>query len=431
MLLLPFIGCVEHRPAVRQAGPPVVVVARPTQQDVQHYFTTTGTTQASEFNIVPARVSGQLKEIYYTPGAIVFEGDPLFLIEQDQYQANVDSAKASLISAEATESTSKITYERTKSLLPSAAVSQQDVDLDEMKWKQAQAAVLSAKAQLQKAELDLKYTYVLAPNSGKTEQNLQSKGALVGTNVDNTILTSVAQLNPIYVYFDVSNAQANEFRKLQAEVNDDFKTILEKLKQTNQTRQKLVGELGTEAEIENLTSSHPEPKEKKEENPLFAKIVEDAKSRQSVDEYNLLVSVGVVRDASGEIVYEFDGIVDLSSNRGDLTTDTIQFRGQIPNEEYILYPGQNVYVRVPTFVEKDAILIPETAIGTDLNRKYVMVVDDKNIANRRDVELGPTQPGSLRIIRSGLSTEDKIIVRGIQKAKEGKPVTIEAGVPAK
>ncbi len=442
---LSIIGCEKQAPKV-QPKPPKVVVASPEKRDVQFYFTTQGTAAAFEYTTIPARVSGQLREVRYTPGDIVFEGDPLFLIEPDRYQANVDAAKATLASAYAAAELAKADLDRSVKLRETNTIPEEEYQQDLAKFKVAKAKILEAEADLAKAQLELSYTDVKAPISGKTEKNLIDRGNLVGTAADNTDLTSIADLDPILIYFDVSSVEANLFHELQSIADDKTIAVLEKLKKakdakkTHDAPQSVVPlqQPSTQNAVSAPGSTAPAPesptpapagneaqpaKDRRDFNdPELSKVVEQFKAG---GEKNRLFSIGLDKGPGGVIDYKFDGILDLSGNKIDPMTGTIQFRGQVPNEKYIIYPGQTVNVRVPTYIEKGAVVIRDEAIGTDLNNKYVLVVDEKNIVSRKDIQISPLQDDGTRVVLKGLTHQDRYIVQGLQKAKVNQPVEIQ------
>ena len=416
--VLIFSGCGKPKMLPNQK-PPVVVVAKPEKRDVQFYFKTNGYTEAFEYTKVPARVSGQLREIRYTPGYFVIAGDPLFLIEQDIYVANVNSAEALLASAKAQAELAKADLDRATELFQTRTVAKAEYDQSSAKFKVAEAKIEEAQAALERANLDLEYTEISAPISGKTEKNLIDVGSLVGTTPDNTILTTVAGMDPILVYFDVGSIQATQIHELLADEDPKVKEILEKLKTSKEKRDQEANKVSltqNPTESENVTEDGvptPQTQKKNTDNPMYGRI-----------ERNRTFSIGLNKGPGGKVDYKYTGIVDLSSNRVDPKTGTIQFRGQIPNEKYIVYPGQPVYVRVPTNLEKDAVVIRDEAIGIDLNNKYIFVVDANNIATRRNVEVSPVQEDGTRVVYKGLEHDENYVIKGVQKVREKQPVEI-------
>ncbi len=431
------VGCGKES-AAPQRKPPTVVVAKPEKRDVQIYFETNGYTDANEYTTIPARVSGQLKEIRYTPGEIVFEGAPLFLIEQERYLANVDAAKASQESARAQSELAEADLRRSRILRESNTNTQEELDQDIAKSKVAKAKIHEADAELKNRELDLSYTDIRAPISGKTDKNLIDRGNIVGSTPENTNLTSIANMDPIFVYFSVSGVQVNKLQEIQSGSDEKTKAILERLKKNNGHNNEKETEPApapSKLETETKTEATPTTAEPAPDAAAVAKLQEQAKS---FDDTKHLFKVALHQKAGGKFDYVYEGVVDFSSNRVDTKTGTLQFRGRVPNENYVILPGQAVQVQVPIYVEKDAIVIRDEAVCSDLNTKYVYVVDEKNIVSRKDVELGPLQPDGTRVVfnpKDGdpgkqLTFEDRYIVQGVQKVGVNKPVTIQENPPA-
>lgn len=418
-----YCGCGKTPGAVQREAPQVVV-AYPEKRDVQFYFTTMGTAEAFEDTTVAARVFGELKEIRYTPGSIVFKGDPLFLIEPDKYQANVDAAQAALGSAIAERDYALATLNRSKVLIESTTISQEEYDQNLAQYKIAEAKIHECEAELKIRELDLQYTDVRAPINGKTDRNLIDIGNLVGSTPENSNLTTIANLDPILIYFDVSSMQSNLFREIRAEVDEDMQATMEKLKKARKDSPGVVlpdTPDPNDVEHENIGST-----ENPMENTLaigvpIGRVMERA---ESVEHRHFPFSIALHEGPGGIRNYQFNGIIDLSGNRINEKTAVMQFRGQVPNENYIIYPGQSVYVRIPTYVEKDAVVIRDESIGTDLNKKYVYIVNEQGIVERKDVKLGPLQDDGTRVVYEGLTHQDRYILRGIQKVRTGKPATI-------
>ena len=398
----------------KMVTPPIIIpgVAVETVQirDVQPYFETTGTTQASQFVEIPARVTGFLQEIHYRPGDIVLPGAPLFLIQPEQYQAEVKAAEGTLASAQAQLKLMQADLARTKQLIEGNAATKQDLDTASAHCDEAAAAVIQAEAGLEKAKLNLAYTDVRSPIMGKVDRNFIDIGNMVGPGGNSSALTTVAGMNPIYVYFDVSDSQYNDVRAFAKERQDP---AVEELGRRLRAAE--------EASGQQLTAP-----------PAAAQTEEQATDERAryvlTDgiEDNVAFELGLIKGAEpGEGDYPFRGIIDMSGNRIDPTTGTITIRGKIPNADYYIFPGQICRIRIPTWIIKDAILVRQEAIGSDLNHQYVYVVDEKNIAHRRGVELGSSQPDGTRIVTKGLEKGERYIVSGIQKVRDGSEVKIE------
>ena len=237
----------------------------------------------------------------------------------------------------------------------SNTVSEEIVSQRKAARDRALAANESAKADLKTAEINLSYTKLYAPISGRVSRNYVDEGNLIGAG-DHTLLTSIVKLDPIYVYFDVSETMmADYFIKHSATHYKDVKS-------------------------------------------------------------KFYVAVSSQKD------YPFTGILDYVDNKVDRSTGTFNVRGTIENSGLIIYPGMFVRIKIPVGTIKDAIIIEEKAIGTDLSGKYVYVVGEGDVVEKRSVELGQLD-GTKRVVIACLTADDTYIYEGIQKARPGLPVS--------
>lgn len=343
--------------------PPEVGVAKPIQRDVTVFSEHLGSTAAFESVEVRARVSGELEQINFEPSMIVEEGRQLFLIEPRNYKAERDAADAALKSAHADLARTESDLKRVEQAVKTNAVSQSDVDLARANRDMARAAVLSAEAALDRAELQLSYTQVRAPITGQVGRNLVDRGNIVSGS-ERTLLTTVNRMQPMFVYFD-----APEEVVLRALRNLGLRT--------DTTRERLDRGEATMAQVATL-----------------------------IDEN-----------------FPFSGPIDYVSNEVDSATGTIQVRAVLANEEMRLFPGLFVRVRIPMDLLEDAVLIREEALGTDLGGRYVFVVGDDNLVERRYVQLGVVEPDGMVPILEGMDGSETYIVEGLLRARPGMPVT--------
>ena len=209
-----FAGCQKKNEFVKPP-PPVVTVAQPVQRDVVHQMEFTGTTRATEAVEVRARVNGYLEKIAFEDGAQVKAGDLLFAIEAAPYEAALDAAKASLQKAEASLALATADLGRTEPLVQRGTLSQQELDLKIANVATARAEVAAANAEIRQADLNLAYTQVKSPISGRVSRHLVDVGNLVQTGT--TVLTRVESFNPIHAYFAVSESDVLEFIRLKME----------------------------------------------------------------------------------------------------------------------------------------------------------------------------------------------------------------------
>lgn len=352
-------SCGGEAPEQQRQAPPVTV-ATPQIRTVQEYGIFTGSTRAVESAEIVARVAGRLEQVHYEPSTVVEAGALLFTIEQGKYRALRDAARASLQSAKANLARAETELERVRRASQSRAVSEMDVDRAVADRDIAKASVLAAEASLAEAELNYSYTEVRAPFTGMVSRNLVDRGNLVGPGGE-VLLTTINRMHPAYVYFNVPEDKVLVFLAWQRERGRDETSAKQDLK--------------------------------------------------------ALVAL------ANEEGYPHEGVIDYIDNTVDPRTGTIEMRAVMPNEELFFFPGLFVRVKVPGRDIADAVVIPETALGTDLGGKFVYVVGEGNIVEQRYVTLGLTQPDGTVHVREGLAGDETVIVNGIMFARTGLPVT--------
>jgi membrane fusion protein, multidrug efflux system len=349
-------GCGEKN-AYIPPPPPKVVVAQPLQQDVPLYVELTGNTKAFNEVKLEARVQGFLEQIKYVDGAAVKKGDLLFVIQQSTYQAQLDQAKATLEANKASQANAQVEYSRQSTLGQQQFASQSRVDDAKTKLAETSAAVLGAQANLEVANINLGYTEVTAPFDGIASRHLVSVGALVGY-AGPTELASVVQIDPIYVYFEVSE------------------TVVQRVKEA-------LSRLG----------------------------------KTMRDVHDVPVEIGLQIEEG----YPHKGVIDYIAPQIDASTGTLQVRGIFENKDAALLPGMFARVRVPIRRPAPALLVPDTAIGTSQLGRYVLVVNKDNVVEQRTVTIGQVDKG-LRVIESGLKPDDLVVIDGVQRAIPGNKV---------
>ncbi|HAT9716576.1 TPA: efflux RND transporter periplasmic adaptor subunit [Legionella pneumophila subsp. pneumophila] len=327
-----------------------VDVALPVKKNIVEWDEYTGRFQAVEEVDVRARVTGYLEAIKFQDGQTVKKGDVLFVIDQRPF-------KYALARAEAQYALAKAQYERAVKLQKEKFISAEVID---QRFQDVQVA----ETRVQEAKLNLEFTEVKAPISGKISRDFVSVGNLIRMN--DTVLTKVVSVDPIYFYFETSQ-------------NDLLKYI-----RLDRAGKRLSSE--------------------KKPTPVLIKLPDE-------------------KD------YLHQGEVDFLDNVIDSGTGTILARALVPNPDNVIYPGLFARVKLVGSGEYEAILLPDKAINTDQARKFVYVVDNENKVNRVYVELGPLRESGFYIIRSGLKGDEKVIIHGIQRIhgpnQEVKPVVIE------
>jgi RND family efflux transporter MFP subunit len=366
LLAIALAGC-EQKPQAAAAAPAAfpVTVAQPVKRTVQDWDEFTGRFDAVEEVQVRARVGGFVTNVEFKDGDMVHTGDLLYLIDSRPFEAVAEQANGQLADARAKIELAKRELDRGVTLNESQAVSDQIVDQRRQALQAAHAAEVQAEGVLKAAQLNVEFTHVLAPIAGRVSRHLVSVGNLVqgSDNGASTLLTTIVSLDPIYIYFDMDEATYLKNNKLWFEGK--------------------------------RPSSRDTP------NPVQVALTGETKSSH-------------------------EGHMDFVDNRMDVSTGTLRGRAVVSNHDLSILPGQFGRVRLIGSSPYEALLIPDTAIATDQSRKIVFVVKDDDTVEARPVELGPLDDG-LRVIRTGLKAEDRVIIDGIQRARVGAKVSPHAG----
>ena len=307
----------------------------------------TGRFQAKNRVEIRSRVSGYLHDIHFEDGQIVQKGDLLFVIDQRPYQIALNKMKASFKLADSE-------YNRAKGLLSSKAISEEDF---EQRMQEQQLAL----SDLNDAKLNMEFTQIKAPFTGRVSRNLVDVGTLItGGNDSATKLTTLVSINPIEFYFEASETNLLNYMRAREQglVSDDRRTA----------------------------------------HPVFVKL----KDEES---------------------FKHQGVIDFVDNELDVNTSTIQVRAVFQNEKGLLESGLFARLRVAWSKASEMIVVPPHVIGTEQTRKYVYALDDNNKAVRKYVTLGPLTDDGVRVIRKGLSTKDRIIVGNLHKIQPNRLVT--------
>lgn len=305
---------------------------------------------------VRARVEGVVLKRAYDEGTKVKKGQPLFQIDPAPLKAALDASLASLAQAKATYTNNKIAAQRARALRPKGYISKSDLDNAEAAERTAAAAVQVARANVQSARINLGYASVTAPIDGRAGQQQVTEGALVG-NGEATLLTTIDQIDPLYVNFTMSVTEMEQMRRAQREGN--------------------------------------------------ATLVDSGKASVQI----------TLPDGSP---YAKSGVVDFSASTVNPATGSVALRAQIPNPNYRLLPGMYVTLKVNLGERRKVFLIPPQAVQRDTGGAYVMVVGQDGKVTRRNVTTTAMHDGNW-VINGGLKAGEQIVVSGVQKVKEGAP----------
>jgi RND family efflux transporter MFP subunit len=340
--------------------PPKVTVTAPVEQEVTRYFESTGNAAAVNTVDLVARVQGFVQAISYTDGDFVKKGTSLFTIEPEPYRLKVVAAKSAVVSAQATLTQAQQEYQRQADLVTKQVSTQANYDKALAQRDSAQADLQSAQANEQQAEINLGYTDVTAPFDGVVSARQVSIGELVGATSTPTVLATIVQLDPIWVNFTASERDVLQSRA--------------SLARRGQTTDALLG---------------------------------------------MAVEVGLQTETG----YPHHGKLDYIAPSVDPSTGTLAARAILENAERTVLPGYFARVRIGG-PPQPALLVPDVALGSDQGGRYVLVVNEDNVVEQRQVEPGQLV-GQLRVIENGLSKDDRVVVGGIMRAIPGEKVAPE------
>jgi RND family efflux transporter MFP subunit len=346
-------------------GPPAaaipVTVSYPVERDVTDYADFTARIAAVDSVEVRAHVWGYLQNVNFKEGALVKKGDILFALDPRPYQATLDQAKAKVDLDEAQLAFDDAEYQRNLRLAPSGAASRSDLDKSAAARGVDIANIAADKAVLAARQLDLDYTKVAAPVTGRVSRYNVTAGNLVQSGDQNggTLLTTIVSVDPMYAYFDM-----------------DERTV------------QRVGQ-----------------------------SVREGKSG-SASETDRLVSLGLATEQE----FPHRGTIDFVDNQVNPKTGTLRVRGVFPNKDQTLSPGYFARIRVPIGPSHKALLVSDRALDTDQGQKILYVVNDKNEVVSRAVRPGALHDG-LRAIEDGLKSGERVIVNGLQLVRPG--ITVE------
>jgi multidrug efflux system membrane fusion protein len=360
-------GCGDKQAPQAAAAAPPVTVAQPVKRTVTDWDEFTGRFDAVQQVQVRPRVGGFITAVEFRDGAFVSTGDLLYLIDARPFEAVATQADGQLSDARAKVELAKRELDRALTLQQSQNVADNIVDQRRQALQAARAAETQAEGVLKAAQLNVEFTHVTAPISGRVSRHLVDIGNLVqGSEGTSTLLTSIVTLDPIYIYFDIDEATYLKYNRLWFEGK--------------------------------RPSSRDTP------NPVEVTL-------------------------TGETKPSRNGTVNFLDNQLDVSTGTLRGRAVIPNTDLSILPGQFGRVRLIASAPYEALLVPDAAVATDQGRKIVFVVKDDNTVEAKPVILGPLDDG-LRVVREGLKPEDRIIVDGLQRARVGAKVTPHDAKPA-
>lgn len=348
--------------------PPAVTVTAPVIRTVTDFDEYVGRFVAVNAVEMRARVSGYLDGVHFKDGQIVAQGDLLFTIDKQPFENAAQQARAKLAQAKSNLVYTEADLARGQQLVRDKTITEQTFEQRSQAFRNAQAAVSNAQAAvsnaeaaLRQAELDLEFTELRAPVTGRIGDRRVSPGNLVigGTSGNTTLLATIVSIDPIRFEFTFDEASFLRYERM-------------------------------------------------------SKLGRDVASRGA--------GVRAMLKLIDERDFAHQGTMDFVDNVIDRSTGTIRGRAVFTNPNGIFTPGMFARVRVPASPPYEALLVPDSAVGTEQVRKYLLVVDGEDTARQKYVTLGQLTPDGLRAIKDGLGAQDRVVISGLMQARAGMKV---------
>lgn len=372
--ILSITGCAKAPVAVPPEAPKVTVM-HPEQRELSDHEEFNGWMAADKSVEVRARVKGHIKKVHFTDGAYVKKGDLLFELDPRPFQAEIGKARDELKVFEAQKTAADKEEARLKILQTKGGASIQQVEKAEADALALAASISAAKNQIATAELDLEYSKITADIAGRVSKAELTEGNLVNAGGSDPLLTTIVSVDPIKINFNVDERSMQRYAKS-------------------------IGAAGGS----------------------LSDLLANMKDRKTAFEFGL----------DGETGFHHQGELRFGDNRVDPATGTIQVYGTIANSKGMFVPGSRVRVRLTIGKPYKATLVPDSSILSDQDKRYVLIVDDKNTVRRRDVTLGTVTDDGMRAIlpanklAEGEKIADwKVIIDNLQRARLNYPVVVE------
>ena len=367
-------GCGEGQKQAA-APPPKVTVAKPIQRTIVDQDEYVGRFVPVDVVEIRARVSGYLDRIHFIDGQIVKQGDLLFTIDKRPFQNTLDQSRANLETAKSNLVYTQSDLTRAQQLVRERTISEQIYEQRMQAFRNSQASVAANEAMVRQAELDLEYTELKAPITGRIGDRRVTQGNLVtgGAGGNTTMLATIVSMDPIRFEFTLDEASLLRYQRLAA------------------GRTEVAGLGGTSVRLKLLD----------------------------------------------ETEFSHSARMDFVDNVIDRASGTIRGRAQLENPDGLFTPGMFARVQVPASAPYQALMVPDAAIGSEQARKFVYLIDQDNVARLRYVTLGQLVD-DLRVIKEGLSAGDRVVVNGLMRVRQGvkvtpeeRPASPQASVPAR
>ena len=353
-------GC-NNAPPRSEPPPPKVTVATPQARQIVESDDYNGWIDASQTVEVRARVRGHIVKIHFTDGQMVKKDQLLFELDPRPFQQEVDRSTEQVKIYEAQMNVAHVDEKRMKELQKTNSATQVEIDTTYAKARSLEAQVEAQKKEVERKKQELDYSRVTSPIDGRIGRAMMDVGNLVNAGGTDPLLATIVALDPMQVYFPIDERALQRYQKLRPTTMPGS-GVLRDLKMPFQ--------------------------------------------------------FGLETDEG----YPNSGLLDFADNRVDASTGTIVVRGAVSNPQGRFVAGSRVRVRVPIGDQRPVLLIPDTAILSDQDRRYVLVVDDKNVVQRSDIKLGKLLDDGMRIVTSGVKADDRLITLGLQTARINYPV---------
>jgi RND family efflux transporter MFP subunit len=359
VLLVALVAGCKRIIAPQAPPPPIVSVSQALQRDVIRWDQYSGYLSSPQTVTVNARVSGLIEEAPFQEGTVVHEGDLLFKIDPRPFQADVDNKRAAVAQAKATAIKTKADFARSTLLFKAQVIAQSDYDTNKASYLEAAASLSAAAAALETSQLYLQWTEVRAPITGRVSRMNVTVGNLVnGGSGQATALTTIVSIDPLYCYINVPESAALRYQ-----------------------------ELALKEKTGNVAGAN----------------------------------VGCFLQLENETNFPHQGMIDFVDNQVDVNTGTQQIRCVFANPTTIMTPGLFAVTRIPASGRYPALLIPDAAVNTDQDERYLLIVGANDVVQQRPVKLGALF-GTLRSISDGLKPGERVVVNGMQSAMPGAKV---------
>ncbi|MBM4092988.1 MAG: efflux RND transporter periplasmic adaptor subunit [Planctomycetes bacterium] len=358
------VGCGGKDVAEKTREAPRVTVAHPVVRELVDEDDYNGWLDASATVEVRSRVRGHIQTVHFKDGDVVEKGQLLFELDPRPFQVEINQAQSQVRALEAQKAAAEKDVARYSALIESGGATRQQLEKAQADVGSYEAQIAAKMEEVKRHELELHYSRITAEMEGRTSKANLTEGNLVNAGGTDPILTTIVALNPIHVYFSIDERAMQLYQRAAPSRSGD----------------------------------KPRPPLREQKPPFH---------------FGLDTETG----------YPHEGYLDFADNRVIEGTGTLQVRGVVDNKERLFVPGSRVRVRLPVSDKYSATLVPDTAVNTDQDRKYLLVVGEGDVVDRRDVELGRLLDDGMRIVlKPQLKPDTWIIVEGMERARLKYPV---------